>query len=135
VAALSLLVLLAVGASNAGAQPSGGNFCSVSRAVARNIAGVTKVDQAATPATLKATWGAIAAAEPALKASATGSIKANLLPVLAFVNVVVADLKKVDWQVTGLAPYGATLLAGAQRIKPNVAVLDRYYRTTCHLHV
>jgi hypothetical protein len=134
VATIAALASVAA-ASGTSAVTRAGDFCSVSRNVAKNLVAASKISQSATPERLKSTWGAIKEAEPALKASATGSVKANLVPVLAFVDVVVADLKKVNWQVAGLAPYATTLIARANRVQPNLNALERYYRTTCHFHV
>ena len=61
------------------------------------------------PTKLKAEFGAITRAEPALKSSAPTSLKGHVNRVLGFANVVGAELKKANWNIARLLPYVATL--------------------------
>jgi hypothetical protein len=137
------LVVLAGFSTSAGAAPSSrsiperaGSFCGVARGVARSILNSTSVSNSrVSPANAKATWLKVAAAEPALLASAPKRIKADLRPVFGFVNLLIADYKKVNWNGAGLAPYAPTLLARAQAIQKPLNALKVYFKTTCKLNV
>ena len=138
------VVPLATFAASANASPalnSSGvatsSLCSVARGVAKDIVNSTSVTKAAalSPADLKTTYEKIAAAEPALLASASGPIKRDLKPVFRFVNVLVADLKKVNWRIAGLAPQFTTLTAGAAKIQPQLNAAQAYFKKTCKLAV
>lgn len=139
---LAVVVLTGYSAS-AGAAPSShsaseraGSFCGVARGVARDILNSTTISNGrVAPANVKATWLRVAAAEPALLASAPKPIKADLRPVFGFVNLLIADYKKVNWQASGLAPYAPTLIARARAIQPQLHALKVYFNTTCKLNV
>jgi hypothetical protein len=135
------LVVLTAHSTSAGASPSShssseraGSFCGVARGVARDILNSTSVSNGrVVPANIKATYLRIAAAEPALLASAPKPIKADLKPVFGFVNLLITDYKKVNWNPSGLAPYASTLLARARAIQPQLHALKVYFNTTCKL--
>jgi hypothetical protein len=143
---LSLMVALVVltgYATSAGASPSSqssperaGSFCGVAKGVARDILNSTTVSNGrVSPANIKATYLRIAAAEPALLSSAPKRIKADLRPVFGFLNLLITDYKKVNWNPSGLAPYAPTLLARAQAIQPPLQALKVYFKSTCKLNL
>jgi hypothetical protein len=112
------------------------DLCSVSKAVATNIANSTKTSSIeGSPTKLKAFWGKIQSAEPSITGAAPGSLKPRFTRVFAFINNVVGDLNKVNWNFTGLVPYEKTLVAQANKEAPDITALKAYYRTTCHFDV
>jgi hypothetical protein len=131
--------VFAVGANASTASKSASarssSLCSVSKAVASDIVHSTAVKPTDTSAYLKTVYGKIHAAESTLVSAASGSIKSDLHKVFGFVNVLITDLKKANWNVAGLAPYEKTLTADAAKIKTPLAALKHYYSTTCKLHV
>ena len=131
-----VVALLAAGvAAAASASPSHAqSFCSVSRGVAKQIVDSTRV-LASEPAKVKVTYEQIAAAEPALKSSAPRSVKVHLLPALSFVNLVIADFKSANWNVSGMTKYVPTLTARGEAVAPHLQALDTYFKTTCKLNV
>jgi hypothetical protein len=136
--AVAMLAALTVGASGATAGQSPASrststsLCSVSRALAAQLAHSTSLNQTATPAGLKKAYEGLERAKPTLIAVAHGPIKSDLRRVFSFVDLVTADLKKVNWQIAKLAPYVPALLVKVQAIKPSLTRLDAYYRTKCH---
>ncbi len=52
-----------------------------------------------------------------------------------YVNILVADLKNVNWNFTGLAPQFNTLRADALKVKTPLHALTLYFTTTCKLTV
>ena len=128
VAALVLVLASAAtaGASRADAGSSTGNFCGVSKNVAQYLVSLEdQLRSSPAPTKLKAEFGAITRAEPALKSSAPASLKGHVNQVLAFANVVGADLKKANWNVAGLLPYVASLQVQEAKVKPSLTALDR----------
>lgn len=122
--------------SRAAAAPAGGSLCSVARGVAADIVHSTSfASTRVTPAKLRTVYTKVQAAEPALRAAASGRIKAELTPVLGWINLLVADLQKVGWQTSRMLPYYRPLAAGAQRITPQIDAVRTYFRSTCKLPV
>ena len=140
-AALSsaLLIVLGSAAATAGAAPSKHEtalgFCGVARGVARDIVNSTSFKNGATPANLKTTYTKIAAAEPSLLATAPGSMKVHLRPVFGFVNLIITDFKKVNWNPAGMSPYYAGLAARARSVQGHLHAVKVYFDTTCKLDV
>src|SRR5690349_15338432 len=92
--AAATLLLCSAGAASAGTTHSGGSFCGVSKGVASELVNLQKQLQSApSPTRLKAEFGAITAAEPSLKSSAPGSLKAPVKNLLSLANEIAADLK------------------------------------------
>jgi len=137
---LLALVVLASSASSAGASSSrrsetAGSFCGVARGVARDIVKSTSLSNGrGTRANIKTTYLKIAAAEPALLASAPGPIKSDLRPVFAFVNLVIVDFKKVNWNPRRLTPYLPTLIPRAQKVQKPLHTLEVYFKTICKIN-
>jgi hypothetical protein len=135
----ALLVVLGSAAATAGAAPSKHEtalgFCGVARGVARDIMKSTTFSKGATPANLRITYTKIAAAEPSLLATAPGSMKAHLRPVFGFVNLVITDFKKVNWNPAGMGPYYAGLSTRARGVEGHLNALKVYFNTTCKLDV
>jgi hypothetical protein len=126
----------AVVPARAAAAPSGSRLCSVAHGVAADIVRSTSfAGTRVTPAKLRIVYTKVQASEPALRAAASGRIKTDLKPVLAWINVLVADLKKANWQTSKMLPYYASLAAGATRIEPQIDALRTYFRSTCKLDV
>ena len=136
VVAASATVATAAPASHSGASAAT-SLCSVARDVAKSLVRVTSVQDAATatPATLRANWTKIVAAEPRLLRAASGSMKTNLRKVFGFVNVFVADLKQANWHVAGLGPKMPSLVAYANRVEPQLNAVKTYFRKTCKFAV
>jgi hypothetical protein len=138
-----VLVVLAGNAATAGASSSrtdrsaaSAGFCGVARGVAREIVNSTSISKGVvSQANIRTTYLKIAAAEPALLSSAPAPVKADLRPVFRFVNVLIADFKKANWSVAGLAPYMSTLVPRAEAIQPQLRRLRAYFKTTCKLDV
>jgi hypothetical protein len=135
-----VLIVLAANASTAGAASArtdrSASFCGVARGVARDIVNSTSLSKGAVSrADIRTTYLKIAAAEPALLASAPAPVKVDLRPVFGFVNVLIADFKKASWSIEGLAPYVPALLPRAQAIQPQLHRLRTYFKTTCKLDV
>ena len=81
------------------------SLCGVSKSVAASIVDSTNTKNiAGSPTQLKAFWGKVKTAEPTVLAAATGTRKTQLTHVFNFVNMVVGDLNKVNWNYTGLLP-------------------------------
>ena len=136
---LAFVALACAGAATASPRSTAStrSLCSTAKSVAHDIinAASLSANAAASPARLKAIYTTIVNAEPALVGSASGSIKSDLRKVLAFVNVVDADLKKANWHASALAPQLPTLLPQAQKVAPQFQRLKVYFNTTCHLGV
>jgi hypothetical protein len=134
---LALAAMLATSAASAGASPTTTRgFCGVARGVARDIVSSTRVANGRiAPANIKKTYLKIAAAEPALLAAAPGTVKVHLRPVFGFVNLVITDFEKVNWNPAGLSPYTPALLARARRVEPHIRPLKVYFHATCRLDV
>jgi hypothetical protein len=133
--------LLALGAGSATAAPSSASstgatksLCTVAHGVARDIINSTSISNGKmAPANVKATYEKVAAAEPALLASASGPIKTDLQSVFGFVNLVIVDFKKVNWNAGAIAPYAPTLLTRAAKIQRPLGDLKVYFHKTCKI--
>jgi hypothetical protein len=140
-AALAMLAALTFGASAASAgetpasQDVSASLCSVSRAIATQLAHATSLNQTATPAGLKKAYEALESAKPALIGAARGTIKTDLRRVFGFLDLVTSDLKKANWQVANLTPYFPALLVKEKAVAPSFKRLTTYYRTKCHFKV
>jgi hypothetical protein len=135
-AACAAAVAAAALPARAAAAPSGTRLCSVAHGVAADIVHSTSfAGTRVTPTKLRIVYTKIQASEPALRAAASGRIKADLTPVLGWINVLVTDLEKADWRTSRMLPYYASLAAGAQRIEPQIDALRTYFRSTCKLDV
>jgi hypothetical protein len=137
---LVLMLVALTSATAAGAATSSheasSSFCGVARGVAHDIlASTSAVNGRIVPANIKTVYLKIAAAEPALLSSAPGSIKPHLRPVLGFINLVIVDFKKVNWNPAGLPPYLPTLLARARSVQVHIHPLKVYFNTVCKLAV
>src|SRR5262249_36333318 len=129
-----------IAAAGADAAPSSNraseSFCSVARGVAQDIVASTSIPNGrAVPAHVKLVYTTIAANEPALLSSAPKKMKVHLRPVFGFVNLVVADFKKANWNLSAMAPYEPTLISRARAVGGHVHALELYFRKTCNLHV
>jgi len=136
-AALLLLGMTAVAsASRTEARGSDGRFCAASKNVAHYLVDISKqLTSVPGPTKLKAEYGAIKAAEPALKSSAPGRLKPNVVKVLTFADTIAAHLAKANWNIAGLLPYVSSLQAQEARVGPSLSALKTYYRTTCKFDV
>jgi len=135
-AACAAALAAAVVPVRAAAAPSGSRLCSVAHGVAADIVRSTSfAGTRVTPTKLRIIYTKVQASEPALRAAASGRIKADLKPVLAWINVLVVDLKKADWHTSKMLPYYVSLAAGAKRIVPQIDALRTYFRSTCKLDV
>jgi hypothetical protein len=144
---LGLVLALAVSAADAAAAAapssaptvngSAAGFCGVARGVAHDILNSTSLSggSAATPANLKTTYTKIAAAEPALMSSAPTKLKSDLRRVFGFVNVLIADYKKVNWNARALLPDLPTLVPRARAVEGPMHTLKVYLNTRCKLNV
>jgi hypothetical protein len=110
------------------------SFCGVAKGVARDIVNSTAMSNAL-PANIKIFYEKIAAAEPALLASAPGPIKSDLRPVFGFVNLVIVDYKKVSWNPRRMGPYLPALVARGRTVQAPLHALKVYFNTTCHINV
>jgi hypothetical protein len=110
------------------------DLCSAARNVAGGLTHATSLTQGnITPATLKTAYTKLQAAEPSLLASSSGALKADLTQVFAFLNLLVADLKKANWKVAGLAGQLPGLEVQAVKAKKPLQALDNYFTNTCHI--
>lgn len=136
-----ILALIALAFStSAGAtttsRATGQSFCGVARGVARDIMASTAVGNGGVvPANIRTMYTKIAAAEPALLSAAPASLKLSLRPVFGFVNLVIIDFKKVNWNPSTLAPYAPTLIARARAVQGHMHTLKVYFNTTCKLGI
>ena len=73
--------------------------------------------------------------EPALLASAPSQIKADLVKVFAVDDKLVGVLEKANFNFMALAPYAKSLEAEAATIKPDIAALSGYFKTSCGFKV
>jgi hypothetical protein len=131
---LTLVVLTGYSAPAGASTSSRSSFCGVARGVARDIVNSTAMSNA-TPANIKIFYEKIAAAEPALLASAPGPVKSELRPVFGFVNLIIVDYKKVSWNPRRMGPYLPTLVARGRTVQAPLHALKVYFNTTCHLNV
>ena len=126
------LAFCAAGAAQAGTTRSA-DFCSVSKGVAKQLSNIQgSLTSASGPAELKAKWGAITSAEPALKSTAPGKLKKPLNNVLGLANLVAGYLQSAGWNIAGLLPHQATLTVRLTKVQPSLAALDKYWKGTCH---
>ena len=110
------------------------DLCSTARGVATDIVRGTSVTSlGATPATLKATYLKLQAAEPALLSSASGAQKTELTQVFGFLNLLIADLKKANWKAAGLAGQIGPLEAQSLKTKKPLQALEKYFTQTCKI--
>jgi hypothetical protein len=139
-----LLVLLALagataaasGAASPTAQTGSRGFCSTARSVARSIVSSTTLPKGqVTPAALRTAYTKVAAAEPALLATAPTSLKPDLRPVFGFINNLIADFKQVNWKISNMTSQLPTLAVQARRVSPHIRVVRAYLNTTCKLDV
>jgi hypothetical protein len=143
---LSLVLALAVSAADAtsasassstrAGSETAASFCGVARGVARDIVNSTSLSHAAalTPADLKTAYGKVAAAEPALLSSSPKTLKSNLRQVFGFVNLLIADYKKTNWNVRGLLA-DPTLVPRAKAVQRPMHAVKIYLNGTCKLNV
>lgn len=140
-AAVPVLVVLTLGATAATAAASptsrsaSASLCSVSRTVAAQLGHATALNETATPAGLKRVYGALESAKPKLIGATPGRLKADMRNIFSFVDLVTADLKKVNWQIAKMTPYLPALIAKGQAVNPSLTRVKAYYRTTCHFKV
>ena len=128
--------VLALVSAAAGGASSGGSFCGVSKGVAKNLVNIqSQLQTAPGPTKLKAEYGAITSAEPALRASAPGSLKGSLNTVLVLLNSVASDLRQANWNIAGLLPHMSSLEVKLNKADPSILKLKAYYRTTCKFDV
>ena len=134
--AVAGVFVLALGSAAAGGAASGGRFCGVSKGVANNLVNIqSQLQKAPGPAALKADYGAITSAEPALRASAPRSLKRSLNTVLVFLNSVASELRQANWNIAGLLPHMSSLQVKLNKADPAISKLKAYYRTTCKFDV
>ena len=132
---LALAATLATTAASASASRTRTlDFCGTARSVARDIVHSTSAANSRS-ANIKTTYLKIAAAEPALLSSAPGTVKAHLRPVFGFVNLVISDFKKVNWNVAAMGPYTPAILARARSVQGHIPPLKVYFNKTCKLDV
>jgi hypothetical protein len=135
------VVALAVCVGSSSAAPRSGasatSLCSVAKSVARDIVNSTSISSKAgvSAANLKTTYLKIKAAEPSLLGASSGALKTDLRQVFSFVNVVIVDFQKVNWQPSGILPYLPSLLPRAQKVEKPLQVVKGYFENTCKLHV
>ena len=144
---LSLAVALAVAAADAtsasasstapASNRTAASFCGIARGVAHDIVNSTSLSRAAalTPADLKTAYGKVAAAEPALLASSPKSLKVSLRQVFGFVNLLIADYKKANWNVRGLVADMSRLVPRANAVQRPMHAVKVYLNGTCKLNV
>jgi hypothetical protein len=138
---LALACLALAGyAPSAGAAPtarqSSSSFCGVARGVAKDIvSSTTMAKRRVNPTDIMITYKKVHAAEPALLAAAPSPVKSRLRPVFGFVNLVIADYKKVNWDPSALGPFLPSLAARGVKIEPQLQALRTYFRTTCKIDV
>jgi hypothetical protein len=133
----ALLLALCVGSASAAPRSSASatSLCSVAKGVAKDIVNSTTFSKTVTPANLKTTYLKIKAAEPALLGASSGALKTDLRQVFGFVNVVIADFQKVNWQPSGIVQYLPSLAPKAQKVDRPLKTLKVYFATTCKLDV
>jgi hypothetical protein len=86
-------------------------------------------------AALRTAYTKVAAAEPALLATAPTSLKPDLRPVFGFINNLIADFKQVNWKISNMTSQLPTLAVQARRVSPHIRVVRAYLNTTCKLDV
>lgn len=134
-------VVLSAFASNAAAAPvKQTSFCSTAKGVAAyivssgNAISPTGGESLATmEKKLKFAYAAIIKAEPALNASAPGSIKSDLAKTFSFINFINTKMSAVGWDFTKIAPFAHQFVAKATAAKPGLTKLDAYFKGTCHI--
>ena len=131
---LGLVVLTGYSTPAGAASSSTRSFCGVARGVARDIVNSTTMSNA-TPTNIRIVYTKIQAAEPALLASAPGSVKSKLRPVFGFVNLLIVDYKKVSWTPSRMGPYLPSLVARGRTVQAPLHALKVYFNGTCHLNV
>ena len=138
-AALAVVVAVsaALAQSAAAATTSSSSaLCTVARGVAKDIVDSTTIANGqALPGDVKATYEKVQAAEPSLIAAASHVQKTQLRQVFGFVNMLIADYKKANWSVAGLAPYAHVLIPRAAKVAKPMHSLKVYFDTTCKLNV
>jgi hypothetical protein len=142
VSVLSVIAAIGAGVAAGGANATPGSsatsfsFCSIARGVAHDIVASTSISNGrAVPANVKVVYTTIAANEAPLLSSAPTTMKAHLRPVFGFVNLVIADFKKANWNIAAMGPYTPVLISHARAVKGHVHALEVYFHTTCKLDV
>jgi hypothetical protein len=133
------VALLALCAGAASAAPSSStsatSLCSVAKGVARDIVNSTTVSKTVTAANLRTTYLKIKAAEPSLLGASSGALRTDLRQVFGFVNVLIVDFQKVNWQPSGVVQYLPSLEPKAQKLARPLHALKAYFEGTCKLDV
>ena len=145
--ALAVTAGLAAGAGSAAAASSSptsaASFCSASKGVAKQIAGLASSlkstsTAAQRAATLKTQLTDIKRAGPSLKSTAPRTLKPKVTIVLGFVNLAYSKLAAAGWSFATLAQEPQTLAAletASARADPAMTALDTYYRKVCKFRV
>jgi hypothetical protein len=120
-----------------------GGFCGLAKGVAS-----TAVDPSAqlTPTSasyslasleskIKIAFEKVESEEPALIAASPSPVKGDLQKIFAVDNLLIADLKKANWNFVALAADEKTLEAAEAEIKPAIASLDAYFKSECGIKV
>jgi hypothetical protein len=142
---VALGTLVSAGTSSAATRSgaSAASFCSVSKNVAKQIAGLgSSLSSTSTlaqrQATLKTQLTTIKRAEPALKSAVPRTLKQNLTIVVGFVNLAYRKLSAASWSFATLAAQPKTLAAleaASARADRSMNALDTYYRNVCKFRV
>jgi hypothetical protein len=135
--AAAVLLALCVGSASAAPRSSTAStsLCSVAKGVAQDIVNSTTISKTVTAANLKATYLNIKSAEPSLLGASSGKLKVDLRQVFGFVNVLIVDFQKVDWQPSGIVQYLPALEPRAQKVAGPLHTLKVYFEGTCKLKV
>jgi hypothetical protein len=130
--ALAIVAAVFAPASRAAAAGST-SLCSVAKGVAGSIehSASFSANQKMTPARLKTFYLTIQKSEPALLGAASGTMKTNLRKVFAFVNVVIADYKQVNWQTAGMLKFLPSLEPKAKAVQKPLNAVGTYFKKTC----
>lgn len=134
-AALAVLALAAAAAAPpshaAGARSA--SLCSVAKGVAAQIVEATGLspNTTMTPAKLKTLYLTVQRNEPALLGASHGSIHTNLHKVFGFLNLVIADFEKANWQLAGMARFFPSLEAKGQAVQAPIQAVKTYFQKTC----
>lgn len=109
------------------------SLCSVAKGVAAQIVEATGLspNTTMTPAKLKTLYLTVQRNEPALLGAAHGPMKTSLHNVFGFVNLVIADFQKTNWQLAGMVKYFPSLEAKGAAIQGSLQKVKTYFQKTC----
>jgi len=123
-------------------SPAATSFCQRAVGVASDLVGPASIltptqgaSLQALDAKLKAQFENVKTNESALTSSAPASISSALREVVEVDSVILGDLQRVQFNFLGLLRYHNVLAEDVARLRPQLAALKAYFKTSCEISV